>query len=211
MIKIKICGMVNPLNLKEVAAAGPDFIGLIYFPGSPRYVGTETEHDLLENFPQGIKRVGVFFNENIMKVLKVSKRATLDLIQLHGNESPAYCNWLRMSGWSVIKAFNIENEFNFETLTGYLPACDFFLFDTKSGKPGGSGIKFNWHKLDEYKLDKPFILSGGIGPEDAELVKSIRNRALYAVDINSRFESVAGIKDVELVRKFIEGIKIDMQ
>lgn len=211
MIRVKICGMVNPLNLQEVAAAGPDFIGLIYYPASPRYVCEETENDLLENFPQGIKKVGVFFNENITEVLKVSKRAALDLIQLHGNESPAYCYRLSASGSSVIKAFNIDNGFNFETLTGYLPVCDFFLFDTKTDKPGGSGKKFHWEELEEYTLEKPFFLSGGIGREDAELVKSIRNGCLYAVDINSRFESVAGIKDAELVRKFIEEIKIDMQ
>lgn len=203
--------MVNPLNMKEVAEGEPDFMGLIYYRGSPRYVGEEAEHDLLENFPHGIKRVGVFLNENISEVLKISKRTTLDLIQLHGNESPAYCSRLSASGFSVIKVFSIENEFNFETLTGYLPVCDFFLFDTKSNKRGGSGRKFNWDKLDEYTFDKPFFLSGGIGPEDAALIKSIRNKGLYAVDINSRFETVAGIKDAELVRKFIEEIKIDMQ
>ena len=211
MIRVKVCGMVNPLNLKDVAAGEPDFLGLIYSHGSPRYVGEETEPDLLESFPQGIKRVGVFLNENISEVLKISKRTALDLIQLHGNESPAYCCQLRSSGFSVIKGFNIENEFNFETLTGYLPVCDFFLFDTKSKKPGGSGIKFDWDKLDEYSLDKPFFLSGGIGPEDAGLVKSIRNKGLYAVDINSRFEIATGIKNAELVKEFIKEIKIEMQ
>ena len=130
---------------------------------------------------------------------------------MHGNESPAYCSSFRSLGLSVIKVFNIENEFNFESLTGYLPVCDFFLFDTKSTKPGGSGRKFNWEKLDEYSFDKPFFLSGGIGPEDAGLIKSISNRGLYGVDINSRFETVTGIKDAERVRKFIEGIKIDKQ
>src|SRR5664279_1167449 len=211
MIRVKVCGMVNSLNLKNVAAGDPDFLGLIYYHGSPRYVGEETEPELLESFPQGIKRVGVFLNANISEVLSISKRATLDLIQLHGNESPAYCSRLNSTGLSVIKGFNIENEFNFETLTGYLPVCDFFLFDTKSKKPGGSGIKFNWEKLDEYSLDKPFFLSGGIGPEDAGLVKSIRNNGLYAVDINSRFETVTGIKNAELVKEFIKEIKIEMQ
>jgi phosphoribosylanthranilate isomerase len=112
---------------------------------------------------------------------------------------------------SVIKVFNIENEFSFEYLTRYLPVCDYFLFDTKSNKPGGSGRKFNWEKLDKYSLDKPFFLSGGIGPDDAGLIKSISNESLYGVDINSRFETVTGIKNAALVRKFIEEIKIDMQ
>jgi phosphoribosylanthranilate isomerase len=211
MIRVKVCGMVDPLNLKEVAAGEPDFIGFIFYPGSPRYVGEGTDPGLLKNFPQGIKRVGVFFNENISEIIKISQRAGLDLIQLHGNESPAYCSRLRSSGLSVIKVFNIENDFNFESMIGYMPVCDFFLFDTKSNKPGGSGGKFNWEKLDEYSLDKPFFLSGGIGPEDAGLIKSICNKDLYAVDINSRFETVTGIKDAELVRKFIKEIKTNRQ
>jgi phosphoribosylanthranilate isomerase len=211
MIRVKVCGMINPLNLKEIATGAPDFIGIIFYPASPRYVGEEAEPGLVKNFPQGIKRVGVFLDENISEIVKISQRAGLDLIQLHGNESPAYCSRLRSSGLSVIKAFNIENKFNFESLIGYLPVCDFFLFDTKSNKPGGSGRKFNWEKLDEYSFDKPFFLSGGVGPEDTGLIKSIRNQRLYAVDINSRFETVPGIKDAELVRKFIEEIKIDRQ
>lgn len=211
MIRVKVCGMVNPLNLKEIAAETPDFIGIIFYPGSPRYVDEEAECGLLKNFPQGIKRVGVFLDENISEIVKISQRAGLDLIQLHGNESPAYCSRLRSSGLSVIKVFNIENEFNFESLIRYLPVCDFFLFDTKSTKPGGSGRKFNWEKLDEYSFDKLFFLSGGIGPEDAGLIKSISNQGLYGVDINSRFETVTGMKDAELVRKFIEEIKIDRQ
>jgi phosphoribosylanthranilate isomerase len=211
MIRVKVCGMVDPLNLKEVSAGEPDFIGFIFYSGSPRYVDEEAECGLFKNFPKGIKRVGVFLDENISEIVKISHRASLDLIQLHGNESPAYCSRLRSSGLSVIKVFNIENEFNFESLTGYLPVCDFFLFDTKGTKPGGSGRKFNWEKLDEYSFDKPFFLSGGIGPEDAGLIKSISNQSLYGVDINSRFETITGMKDVELVRKFIEEIKIERQ
>ena len=211
MIRVKVCGMVNPLNLKEVAAVEPAFIGFIFYHGSSRYVGEEADPGLVKNFPQGIKMVGIFLNENISEIVKISQRAGLHLIQLHGNESPPYCSRLKSSGLSVIKVFNIGNEFNFESLIRYLPVCDYFLFDTKSEKPGGSGRKFNWEKLNEYSLDKPFFLSGGIGPEDTGLIKSIRNHSLYAVDINSRFETVPGIKDAELVRKFIEEIKIDRQ
>jgi phosphoribosylanthranilate isomerase len=211
MIRVKVCGMVDPSNLKEIAASEPDFIGIIFYPGSPRYVDEEAECGLFRNFPQGIKKVGVFLDENISDIVKISQRAGLDLIQLHGSESPAYCSRLRSSGLSVIKVFNIENEFNFESLTRYLPVCDFFLFDTKSTKPGGSGRKFKWEKLEEYSLDKPFFLSGGIGPEDAGLIKSICNQGLFGVDINSRFETITGIKDAELVRKFIEEINIDLQ
>jgi len=211
MIRVKVCGMVNPLNLKEIAAIEPDLMGFIFYRGSPRYVDEEAECGLLKNFPQGIKRVGVFLDENITEIVKISQRAGLDLIQLHGNESPSYCSRLRSSGLSVIKVFNVENEFNFESLTGYLQVCDFFLFDTKSTKPGGSGRKFNWEKLEEYSLDKPFFLSGGICPEDAGLIKSISNQGLYGVDINSKFESNGGMKDAFLVRKFIEEIKIDRQ
>jgi phosphoribosylanthranilate isomerase len=199
--------MVDPINVVAVAEAEPDFIGFIFYKHSPRYIGEEVELLLSVNLPQGTKKAGVFVDENIDRIVGISKLTGLDLIQLHGNESPAYCSELRSSGLSVIKAINIGNEFNFETLIRYLTVCDYFLFDTKSNNPGGSGRKFDWEKLDEYSLDKPFFLSGGIGPEDADTIKSITTQGFFAVDINSRFETAAGFKDTELVKTFIKEIK----
>jgi phosphoribosylanthranilate isomerase len=209
MIKVKVCGMYDPFNVKELAEAKPDFIGFIFYPGSPRFIGEEPGMALFSNVPQGIKRVGVFFNEGNSKILDLSVINGLDIVQLHGNESPVSCSRLKSSGLTLIKTFNIDNDFSFELLKEYIPACDFFLFDTKSKIPGGSGRKFNWRKLDEYSLEKPFFLSGGIGPEDTHVIKTIRNRGFFAVDINSCFEISPGIKDVGLVKTFINEIKND--
>ena len=207
MNRVKICGMCDPVNVKEIAEAKPDFLGFNFFPGSPRFVGEEPDMSVFHNVPPGIKRTGIFLNESNQKILDLSIRWGLDLIQLHGNESPVTCLQLKSLGLTIIKAFNIGTHFNFQSLMQYMPVCDFFLFDTKSNKPGGSGRKFNWIKLDEYFLDKPFFLSGGIGPEDTVVLKSIERRGFYAIDINSRFETSPGLKDVAMVKAFIKEIK----
>jgi len=199
--------LVDPLNVKAVAEAEPDFMGFIFYRHSSRFVGEGAETLVLKNLPHSIKKTGVFVDESIDRIVKISNLTGIDLIQLHGNESPAYCSELRSFGLSVIKTFNIGNEFSFETLIRYLAVCDYFLFDTKSDKPGGSGSKFDWKKINEYSLDKPFFLSGGIGPEDTAVIKSIATRGFFAVDINSRFETAAGFKDAELVKTFIKTIK----
>jgi phosphoribosylanthranilate isomerase len=194
--------------VKEIGEAKPDFMGFIFYTGSKRYVGEETENELFKNVPAGIVRTGVFLNEDINIIVNISIRTGLEMIQLHGNESPAACAELKSTGLTVVKAFNVGEEFDFEYPEMYASACDYFLFDTKSPVYGGSGKKFDWRNLEEYSMDKPFFLSGGIGPGDVEAVKSVINRGLYAVDINSRFEIAPGIKDPGKVRKFIKDIKI---
>lgn len=207
MVRIKVCGMCNPLNVKEISKTNPDFMGFIFYPGSPRYIGANPDKSIFHNVPPGIKRIGVFVNEDNEKILDLSINYVLDMVQLHGNESPLSCFQLKSSGLIIIKTFNIDDDFNFEILKPYMVGCDYFLFDTKTKKTGGSGKKFNWDKLAEYGLDKPFFLSGGIGPEDTDLIKSIESREFFAVDINSRFESSPGIKNVSLVKTFIDNIK----
>lgn len=207
MIRIKVCGMCDPLNVKEIAEAKPDFMGFIFYPGSPRYVSEEPDRSLFSNVPPGITKTGVFVNENPDKIYDITIRTGLDMIQLHGIESPDYCSHLKSSGLKIIKAFSMAEYFDFEMLKPYIPACDFFLFDTKTEKFGGSGIKFNWDKLAGYYLDKPFFLSGGIGPEDSGIIKTIENRGFFAVDVNSRFETAPTIKNVTLVKTFIDEIK----
>ncbi len=207
MNRVKVCGMTDPLNVRAIMEAKPDYIGFIFYNGSPRYVGAEPDLELFRNMPASIKKTGVFFNESYKRILEISTRTGLDVIQLHGNESPEYCKLLKTSGLTIVKAFNINNEFIFESLIPYNSSCNYFLFDTKSEKPGGSGKKFDWGKLEEYTLDKPFFLSGGIGPGDADLVKSIVNKGFFAVDINSRFEISEGFKDFGLVKTFINSIK----
>lgn len=211
MIRVKVCGMTNPVNIKLVSEANPDFMGFIFYPGSPRYVGEDPEIGLFQDVSHNTKKTGVFFNDTNQRILDLSVRKGLDMIQLHGDESPESCLQLRSSGLKIIKAFNVGEDFNFETPGKYMPVCDYFLFDTKSETPGGSGKKFNWNRLEGYSLDKPFFLSGGIGPDDADYVKTFVNRGLFAVDINSRFETSPGIKDYVIVKKFIEKIKTDRQ
>jgi phosphoribosylanthranilate isomerase len=208
MIRVKVCGMRDPGNVKEIADAKPDFVGFIFYRRSLRYVGDETEKSLFTNVPNGIIRTGVFLNEENKTIANISNRTGLEAIQLHGNESPAACLELKSLGLTVVKTFQIGEDFNFENLEKYRSGCDYFLFDTKSPLHGGSGKKFDWGRLGEYSVEKPFFLSGGIGPEDVDAVKSVVNHGLYAVDINSRFEITPGIKDADKVRKFINDIKI---
>jgi phosphoribosylanthranilate isomerase len=209
MIQVKVCGLNDPLNVKAIAEAKPDFMGFIFFSGSPRYVGAAPDMALFHNVPSGIEKIGVFFNEDYHKILDVTLRAGLNMIQLHGEESPVSCFQLQSSGLSIIKSFNIDHNFSFEILKRYFPCCNYFLFYTKSEKHGGSGRKFNWEKLKEYSLDKPFFLSGGISPEDPSIIKSLVKRGFFAVDINSRFEISPGIKDAGKVSTFINEIKND--
>ncbi|HEX7492575.1 MAG TPA: phosphoribosylanthranilate isomerase [Bacteroidales bacterium] len=211
MIRVKVCGMTSPDNVTDIAEAKPDYMGFIFYPGSKRYVGGNPENSLFNNVSAGIKRVGVFINEDNHKILNSSINKGLDMIQLHGEESPFSCLQLKSSGMIVVKTFSIGEEFNFEILSKYMPGCDYFLFDTKSETPGGSGKKFNWDRLEGYSLDKPFFLSGGIGPEDSDLIRTLSNKGLFAVDINSRFETAPGIKDPVVVKTFIEEIKNDEQ
>jgi len=208
MIRVKVCGLSDPSNVKQVVEAKPEFIGFIFYPLSPRYVGKETVTGIFQNIPAGIKKAGVFINETSKKILETAAMANLDIIQLHGRESVELCSLLKSSGLEVIKAFSIDTDFCFESMVKYLQVCDYFLFDTKSEKAGGSGRKFDWKKLDDYSLDKPFFLSGGIGPEDIIKLKTIRNKGLFAVDINSRFETAPGIKDVRQVSAFIKELKM---
>jgi phosphoribosylanthranilate isomerase len=207
MIKVKVCGIRDISNSREVADTGPDFMGFIFYPGSKRFVGDNPEF-LLDKFHPNIRKVAVFVNENKDKVIEISKRYAFDLVQLHGNESVDYCHSLKLSGIKTIKAFGVSVRFDFQLLEPYLQSCDYFLFDTQTKSHGGSGIKFNWDELAGYKLEKPFFLSGGIGPEDSDAIRGFKHPALYAIDINSRFEVEPGVKDVNQVKAFIKNIKI---
>lgn len=200
--------MKNPANVMEIAETGPDFIGFIFYHESPRYVGPEPDRSGFLNVPSGIEKVGVFVNEDPVKLIDLAIVNGLGIIQLHGNESPEYCSKIRSSGLNVIKAFSIAKDFDFTGLKQYVGGCDYFLFDTKTQKYGGSGKKFRWDCLATYNLDIPFFLSGGVGPEDTEEIKAIENKGFFAVDINSRFEVAPGLKNAALVKTFIDEIKI---
>ena len=206
MIRVKVCGLLDPRNAEEVAGTGPDFMGFIFYPGSKRFVGHEPDRRLFLQ-PPGISKTGVFVNEREDVVLKKASRFSLDVVQLHGSETAAYCSAIRSVGLKVIKAVGVDEQFSFSALNDLADACDYFLFDTKTTGYGGSGRRFNWEKIKEYNGDLPFFLSGGIGPDDVNDIRSIRHTRLFAVDINSRFETEKGIKDPAAVKDFINNIK----
>ena len=205
-MKIKVCGLTDTVNAMGIAASSPDFMGFIFYRGSKRYVG-ESPPGSLFNIPGQIMKVGVFVNEEPSVVIGNMKLWGLDLVQLHGGETPGYCHSLKEAGIRIIKAFGLNDSPGFEKSAEYKDVCDYFLFDTKTRLRGGSGVKFPWKKLEEYNIDKPFFLSGGIGPEDAGAIRNIKHESLFAIDINSCFETRPGIKDVEKVKNFINEIK----
>jgi phosphoribosylanthranilate isomerase len=207
MLKIKVCGMTDQDNLKEILKIMPDYIGFIFYPGSPRYVGDTAGILLFSNIPVNISKTGVFVNEDTETVIEKSRKYRLNAIQLHGDESAEYCRIIHAAGLTIIKAFGISVDFDFSVLDSYMDTCDLFLFDTLTAGKGGSGEKYNWDLLDRYDGDKPFFLSGGIDPGDAESIKRIKNKHLYGIDVNSRFETSQGIKDRKKLEAFIKIIK----
>ena len=207
MLKIKVCGMTDPGNTKEIAGTNPDFIGFIFYDGSKRYVGDKPPQTLFNNVSYPIMKTGVFVDADPSRIHEIMKTYKLDLLQLHGNETPEYCRSLKENGYRIVRAFEVTGKFNFNILEQCMDVCDYFLFDTKTGAKGGSGLKFNWEILKEYHLEKPFFLSGGISPDDIPLIKEFHHNNLFALDINSCFEIEPGIKDFEKVKNFIKEIK----
>lgn len=207
MIRIKVCGLTDPVNAWEIANAGADYLGYIFYSRSKRYVGELPKADLFLNLPEHIRKVGVFVNEEPEKIIEIADRFGLNAVQLHGQEPAGFCQTIRQRGKQVIKAFGMNEDNHFDCLESYMETCDYFLFDTQTGRHGGSGIKFPWHILRNYAMNKPFFLSGGIGPEDVQMIRRFSHKALHAVDINSRFETAPGMKDTMLVRSFIKDIK----
>ncbi|WP_185850569.1 phosphoribosylanthranilate isomerase [Blattabacterium cuenoti] len=201
-LKIKICGI--KYNLQKIYNLFPDFIGFIFYPHSPRFVGDNFFH---KKSNQKIFKVGVFVNELEDNVIKINKNNKLDFIQLHGKENVSYCERLFKKGLKIIKAFRINNLFFFKKIEEYIPFCNYFLFDSDSIHYGGSGKKFNWLKLNEYDFKTPFFLSGGIGTEDLNLIKKFSHPKMFGIDINSKFEIYPGNKNIELLNTFMKKIR----
>ncbi|MBN2274991.1 MAG: phosphoribosylanthranilate isomerase [Bacteroidales bacterium] len=206
-MKVKVCGLKNRENIREIIACKPDFIGFIFYPQSRRYVGDSFDPRLLRHVPPYINKVGVFVNEDQEILLKRVERYGLDYVQLHGEEDPSYVASLKSRRISIIKSFRVDEKTDFQMTESFLPYCDYFLFDTRTELYGGSGDKFNWDILQGYGGVKPFLLSGGINPEDTAQITALKHSALIGVDINSGFEISPGMKDVFKVNEFIKTIK----
>ena len=225
-MKLKVCGMKYLENIEQVVGLQPDYLGFIFYEKSKRNF-----EGIIPEFSKSIKKTGVFVNEYVEIVISLVEEYRLDAIQLHGDESLEYVadlknqlkerralfidenkqikkkknkHYISENEVELIKVFGIKDEFNFDILSPYLEVVDFFLFDTKGKERGGNGIKFNWSILEKYPFKKPFFLSGGIGLEDVEDIQKIvkLDLPIYALDINSKFESKPGLKNINEVKKF---------
>jgi phosphoribosylanthranilate isomerase len=195
-LQLKVCGLKE--NIPEVLNLKPNLSGFIFYKESPRYF----EGQIPET--NGIGKVGVFVNEQLEEVLRLARKHGLDYLQLHGDENLAYTRILRQSGFRIIKVFRVLEKLPTEDLKLFQPEVDYFLFDTQSSSYGGSGKKFDWKILDEYQLSVPFLLSGGIGPEDIKRIKAIDHPMLKGIDINSKVEVSPGKKNIDLIKQIIE-------
>ncbi|MEO9020751.1 MAG: phosphoribosylanthranilate isomerase [Ginsengibacter sp.] len=208
-MKIKVCGNRSLSQLGELNGSGIDYVGFIFYEQSPRYVLKGLEGEEVKKIELSIEKVGVFVNASEEGIMKQVEDFGLDLVQLHGDETASFCN--RISDHiKVIKAFRIADyDTNVDWLIKeYDEVCDYYLFDKGSaGLYGGTGQKFNWNLLEKSVIGKPFFLSGGISFEDSEALKKFKHPFFYGVDVNSRFEKEPGIKDVELIKRFVKEIK----
>ncbi len=202
---IKICGMKFPENIEEISLLQPDFMGFIFYAGSKRFVEDKLSPSIVQALPNEIQTVAVFVNAPIEEVVQTVSRFKFNFAQLHGDETHAYCMQLRQKGIRLIKAFSVDEEFDFHSLNDYLDSCDYFLFDTKTVEYGGSGKLFDWQLLEKYTLKKPFFLSGGI--EGTSVNKLIQHEQLIGVDANSRLEDEPGKKNREKCKEIIQKIR----
>ena len=205
-VKIKICGMKFPENMEEIALLKPDYLGFIFYEKSTRYF-----KNIIPNIDNSIQKVGVFVNATYAEIKEKVKHYKLDLVQLHGEETPELCHKIETKLVKVIKSFSVDNEFNLNTLELYKNSCSYFLFDTKRKQYGGNGVTFDWNILEKYSLDKPYFLSGGIGIENSTALKDFLKKEFakncYVIDLNSKFETEPGMKNPETVNDFIKKIK----
>jgi len=216
---IKVCGMRDAENISELIKLKPDFIGFIFYNKSKRFVTNIPQVEI----PSEIKKVGVFVNESIKEVIRIVEEYQLDGVQLHGDETPEYCKKLRechlersreTSSEShiiqIIKAFSVDDDFDFSKTETYQKVCDYLLFDTKGKDYGGNGVKFNWKVLDNYKGETSFLLSGGISKNDASAIllflRSQESNLCAGIDINSGFEIEPALKNIEDIKKFKQNL-----
>jgi phosphoribosylanthranilate isomerase len=230
-MKLKVCGMKYVENIQQVADLQPDYLGFIFYEKSQRNF-----EGIIPELSKSIKKTGVFVNEMIEIVVSLVEEYQLDAVQLHGDESNEYVTELKNqleerrtlfieenkhikkkknkhfisdSKIEIIKVFGIKDEFNFDVLKPYIDVVDYFLFDTKGKERGGNGVQFDWSILEKYPFDTPFFLSGGIGLEDIKEVQKILNSDLpiYGLDVNSKFESKPGLKNINELKRFKNTLK----
>lgn len=210
-MKIKVCGMRDAGNIKALQELPIDYMGLIFWPRSPRCVNKNTPRS---KDGEHTERVGVFVDQKAQDIITAAVNYDLDVIQLHGSESPVFCRNLRStlhpdikSGIRIMKAISVNSAEDIGRWKDYADCVDFLLFDTKCPMVGGSGKKFDWSVLEQYNGTIPFLLSGGLDPDDAERVLQFKHPMLMGIDLNSRFEAEPGVKDIDKLQTFISRIK----
>lgn len=196
--------MKDPENIQGLLSIRPDFIGFIFYPKSSRYV-EGLDEDLILRIPLSIKKVGVFVNESLTKVLKTADQYGLEYIQLHGDEDLEFAKSLKSRGLKVIKVFRIMDTLPISARK-YEGVADYFLFDTATASYGGSGRHFDWNILRNYNLSTPFLLSGGVQITDLPRIKQFEINQLVGIDVNSRFEISPGMKKMELLKELKEAL-----
>lgn len=198
-MNFKVCGLKHPENIKQIAELKPNYMGFIFYPQSKRFVG---EDFLMPAILSEIKKVGVFVNASATYIIDKIDQYKLDLIQLHGDERPDFCEVFNHL-IPVIKAFGVDESFDFRKLEAYKECCTYFLFDTKSNEYGGSGKSFDKKILDKYDNSIPFFLSGGIGLDEIEMISNSKFQ-IHAVDVNSKFEIEPGLKDIKKLKQLAD-------
>lgn len=201
---IKICGMRKADNIREIEEIGPDLMGFIFWEGTKRNVSSIPDY-----MPSRCKRVGVFVDADEEFISNHVKEYKLDFIQLHGHETPAFCERLHqvLPDIKIIKAISVKDTDDIRNANIYNGVADYFIFDTKCKCVGGSGEQFDWDILNNYENDIPFLLSGGISPEDVERVKAFKHPMMIGIDLNSKFELSPALKDVVTLKEFINNIR----
>ena len=203
---LKVCGMRERDNIKDVLALQPQWMGFIFEPSSPRYFPRAANPSSLFEVIGAVKKVGVFVNDDEEVMLSFQQQHALDYIQLHGDESVETCRQLKQAGIKVIKAFRVNDMFDFSIVDSYTPYADLFLFDASGTLFGGNGVAFNWQLLKRHRFNKPFLLSGGIGPDSVNQLLAFEHPEMIGVDVNSKFETAPGIKDAKALLLFQQQI-----
>jgi len=203
---VKVCGINDLNNFQALSKLPVDILGMVFYPQSPR-AGKPDDQNLARAISEiPVQKAGVFVDEDVNQIRKIAKAFKLTYVQLHGNETPDDCRVLKEE-YEVIKAFKIGSEKDMKTIKEYDEVTDLFLFDTRGEQAGGTGVKFDWNLLKNFTLEKPYLLSGGIAPEDAVQIKKLVLPGCIGVDINSRFEVYPGKKDICKVEYFISKVK----
>ena len=209
---IKVCGMRETDNINALQELDIDFMGIIRYPKSKRFVDDE-QKTAIEKLTMNKGTAGVYVNATFEEILQDIIPLQLDVVQLHGDENSAFAKALLELDLKVFKAFQMNEDFDFNSLTEWEQLAEefqgklFFLFDTATKNYGGSGKKFNWQLLDSYTGKVPYLLSGGVSKDDAAAIKNIKHDMFLGVDLNSQFEDAPGLKNIEMIKSFIKKLR----